>query len=185
MGYLSGLTLYLAGPIDNFEGEDWRTKYYKNFKDLGLKTYSPMLKPSWISPDARVKKLSDKTVKNMSNCTYCGSYVSSKEVRSVCLSMLSHSDIILCYLPKIFTVGTIDELFKSDEWFKPIIFVFEKESIVSLYGAELFSRHITTKCFDDAIKVLKSINTKGINSMFINSGLDSYCRWLPITHKAS
>jgi hypothetical protein len=186
MGNLKGLTIYLAGPIDNVPSGvlDWRTKYLPQFKKLGLKVYSPMVKPVWISQDARVKKLSDGTVENMKDRRYIGDAYSSKEVYDVCLSMVSHSDIILCYLPKIFTIGTIDELFRADGWFKPIIFIFEPEGLVSLYAAHLFSRHIVTSSFDNAIDCLKDINKNGIDYLKDFKSLDSYSRWLPITHKA-
>jgi hypothetical protein len=187
MRYLNNMTIYLAGPIDNFEGEDWRAKYLPDFKKLGLKVYSPMIKPDWISPDARVKKLSDETVENMKDGLYQGAVSqASKEVREVCLSMVSHSGIVLCYLPKIFTVGTFDEIFTADRQNKPIIFVFENEAIISLYAADLFYRHVITNSFKGALKCLDGINEFGYK-YFENNGLNSLedrCRWLPITHKA-
>jgi hypothetical protein len=101
--------------------------------------------------------------------------------------MISHSDIILCYLPKIFTVGTIEEIFVADSQYKPIVFVFEGEAIVSLYAADLFNRHVVTSGFNMALGFLNGINEKGFE--YFDGPTDWHtvedkCRWLPITHKA-
>ena len=187
MGWLDGLSIYLAGPVDNVQsGEDWRAKYNNSLKVLGLKIYNPMVKPDWISELARVKKIDESTVIDMNNGIYDKSASAADEVRSVCLSMVSHSDIILCYLPKIFTIGTIDELFKADEQLKPIIFIFEPKGIVSLYAAGLFNRHIVSSSFENALNLLNDINEQGFQYFVDNKidDLENRYRWLPLTHKA-
>lgn len=182
MNYIHNLSIYLAGAIDNYDGENWRKKYLTKFAALGLNVYDPLIKPKWMSKVAGCKKLDDEVIINMKKGCYNFYKDDSKQCRDVCLSMLSHSDIMFVYLPKIFTLGTVEEILQADQQMKPIIFVHDKEFIVSLYMADLFSRHMAFNNFEKALDELNNINKYGINTS--HQSIDFITRWLPITHKA-
>jgi hypothetical protein len=185
VNYLNGLTIYLCGAIDNYDRENWRDKYRQSFKNLGLKIYDPLIKPDWMCEQAH-KKIEGKDAEAINDGDYSTIKTAGKEIHDVCLSMVSHSDIIFCYLPKVFTIGTIDEIHKADEWFKPIIFVFDGPGVQSLYAADLFYRHIVAGRFEMGIDFLKSMDEYGVEWL-INNGIvdiDVMSRWLPLTHKA-
>jgi hypothetical protein len=180
MGHLNGITMYLAGPIDNYSGENWRLKYGPEFKKLGIKVYDPLVKPAWMSEVSGCKKIDEHVKSDMKTGLYQQYAKDSSECRGVCLSMLSHSDAVFVYLPKIFTLGTIEEIIEADRQVKPIMFVFDGEGVVSLYMTDLFSRHMTFNNFEEAFMELNNINDFGVN----DRNKDFLIRWLPLTHKA-
>lgn len=126
MGLLNNTKVYLAGPIeysaDGKNGVVWRNEITPILHKMGVKVYDPMCKPSWY-PDW-AKKVPSAYIKNVVDNDNAGqAFHTLKFLERVCYRYAYDCDWMIVYLPREFTVGTIDELRVAVNCGKPIFVI--------------------------------------------------------------
>ena len=123
MNKLKNSKVYLAGPIQYIHdaGVKWREEAILRLKELGIKVFNPIKKPSpYIS---EIGEECEKVLDFIKNDDFEGghTYVKEKIVR-VDLRMVDLSDFLIVYInPEIHTCGTYHELFHAWEEKKPVL----------------------------------------------------------------
>lgn len=133
---LYGSKAYLAGPVDQSQDPvSWRTKIRQDLlAPMGVKVYDPLIKPSWMPPQGKlpvstykevVRDIRQALVTNpdMAYDVWDGMQLA----RKMCSRMVSDADFVICYLPKLFTIGTFEELSLATQQNKPILVVTPQE----------------------------------------------------------
>lgn len=126
MGFLQDSRCYLAGPVEHDKTcEGWRITIANQLKEMGVVTYDPLVKPSWFSevsrmdPSIYLKIINGGSSPNLGVSDVFNALI---EMREACLRIVSVVDWVICYHPKKFTVGTIDEVLETHRFGKPVFY---------------------------------------------------------------
>lgn len=130
MNLLRGSTVYLAGSIDfHQDPRGWRNRIREELlTPLGVRVYDPLIKPSWFSPAARGNPNSYREALRSaaggeeSNTITDAAWEAMAQIRKADLRFASDANFVICSLPKVFTVGTMEELAVATNAGKPILF---------------------------------------------------------------
>ena len=138
-------TVYLCGPVENdVNAVDWRKWYTEKLLTIKDKfnrnlfaILDPLIKPAGLPKEAYLpqSKYWDalKRAQAFPDCppgddckpndiTLYAAFTAMRACIDVCFEMVKESDVILCRLPKIFTVGTIEELVLAKQLKKTVLF---------------------------------------------------------------
>lgn len=130
MGLLAGTKVYLAGAIeyasDGRGGVVWRDELTPKLVEMGVRVYDPMRKPEWYPPIAKTDPGS--YVKIVRDAVINGGPVDEafkaiKFIEKADFRYIYDCEWVIVYMPKVFTVGTIDELRAAVNTGKPIFVV--------------------------------------------------------------
>lgn len=123
-------SVYLCGPIEH-DGEPrgWRERLSEELLKIQPKitVYNPLVKPHDMPPEAKIpqsqywvalKRAAGTVTKDLET-----SFRGMHACIEMCRSMVSWSELIICRLPKVFTVGTIEELVLAKQWGKRVVFL--------------------------------------------------------------
>lgn len=154
---------YLIGAMQYEDGRSWRELASQTLLPMGITVFDPYKRPFIDSPDE-----DETTHALMKSKMESGDYdfVSEffKKVRQSDLSMVDRSDFILAYInPKVFTAGTLEELFWAIRLKRPIFLVIEggkKNTPFWLMGA--MPHKYIYDSMEDAIKMIWKINNGDI-----------------------
>lgn len=143
MGLLSGSTAYLAGAIEFAQSPtSWREQIKRELLlPLGIRPYDPLMKPSFMSEAAKgdpsdyrklltVPKEQDKIWSALS------------EIRDIDRQYVYACDLVICSLPKMFTVGTFEELTIAATCNKPVL-VHCPDGLISTWLPPMLARSST------------------------------------------
>lgn len=122
MNRLNGVTVYLAGAIEHdTNAGSWRDYITKTIlKPLGIRAYNPLYKPSFMSPKSRENVANLRLDFNNGNAE---AFEVFREIRDIDRRFAYACDFMICYLPKIMTIGTIEELTIASQSNKPVLLV--------------------------------------------------------------
>lgn len=142
MNLLKNSKCYLVGPIElSNDPVSWRSRVTKELNEIGVKVYDPMVKPDWAPEVAR------ETNKNVNNKNLFievmhkigkgeeltkndkDHYYAMNWIRDIDLRFVHSCDFIVCYLPKIFSVGSCEELTIAIESKKPVL-IWSKDTYI-------------------------------------------------------
>lgn len=140
-------TIYLCGPVENdanaSDWRDWWTSRFMTIRDeFGrnlISVLNPLIKPAGMPKEAYWLQ-SDYWSCLMKKSDMSAAYNGMRACIDMCRSMVAASDIVLCRLPKIFTVGTIEELILAKQLGKKVFFS-GPEMIPSFWLLVEFSEH--------------------------------------------
>ena len=124
--YLYIMKIYLCGPVEHdTHADDWRTRLTQQLPEHQI--LNPLIKPDHFPPEAKMPQGSywkawersqgnptPELLKAFKGMHYC---------INACRAMVLESDLLICRLPKIFTVGTIEELLLAKQWGKKVLFL--------------------------------------------------------------
>ena len=153
MGLLHNSKVYLAGSIeynpDGKGGTIWRNDITPILQEMGIRVYNPMRKPSWYPRNAVDKNPSsyvNEVIEHM-DCKLCSdiklaeqdghwsldhcygasqvaeAYDAVKFIEDMSFRFIHDCEWVIAYVPRTFTVGTIDELRIAVDAKKPIFIV--------------------------------------------------------------
>jgi hypothetical protein len=142
-------TVYLCGPIEHDakpgDWRDWWTYKLSTIRDISnrnlISILNPLIKPhgmpkeAYLPQDEYWKMLNER--KNVKDA-----FVGMNACIEMCRTMVTISDVILCRLPKIFTVGTIEELLLAKQLSKDVFFDCP-DGIPSFWLLAEFAKHDT------------------------------------------
>lgn len=176
--------VYLAGVVecDPIGAVSWRQQMTDQLAKYDLRVYNPLVKPDWLPEYSRVDVqvykdvLAGKQPKvDMDLPTV---FEATAAVRRICLRMVSSCDWVICYLPKIFTAGTFEELYLAAQLEKPVLF-FVPEGIPPTWVLPIFANPETMKD-----TYFKSWDTLLDHVEKLNDGvayMDPF-KWLPVSY---
>lgn len=126
MNKLSGTRVYLAGLVesDPAGAKSWREQITSKLGKYNVNVYNPLVKPRWL-PDickVDVKLYKDVLAGKSTELPLQSVFDGNTAVRRICLRMVSSADWVICYLPRIFTAGTFEELYLAAQLEKPVLF---------------------------------------------------------------
>lgn len=126
MNKLSGTSVYLAGAVEhNFDNAlSWRDNLTDKLKQYNVTVYNPLVKPSWLPDNCKVDPALYKAVLSGKSDTMSKDEVfqATADMRRLCLRMVTSADWLICYMPKIFTCGTFEEIYLAASLEKPVLF---------------------------------------------------------------
>lgn len=128
MNLLRNTKAYLIGPIEQSNDPvGWRKRITHSLNEMGVKVYDPMVKPDWAPPLASeanknqfLKIMNDVLDRHITESDV-NHYEAFNWIRDVDLRYVHSSDFIVCYLPKIFSMGSGEELTIAATAKKPIL----------------------------------------------------------------
>jgi hypothetical protein len=139
MNHLKGVTAYLAGAIehvDDSESGSWRDTITATIEsEFGMESIDPLIKPQWF-PDISNDEQRGYNQKLIEGCTE--SDRKNKVIRRACLACAGNANIIICKLPRKFTVGTFEELSLANSVNKPILFISPGREFPSMWAHAQF-----------------------------------------------
>jgi nucleoside 2-deoxyribosyltransferase len=155
---LGGTRVYLAGPVEHDDhAKDWRTQITSSLLKYNVKVYDPLVKPSWLSDISKVDpKLYRKSLNGEPvGITINDVFDANKELRQVCLKMVSSADWIICWMPIKYTAGTFEEIYLAADIDKPVLFCMP-DGIASTWVLQRFSTpqdmdHVFFRTWDQLI----------------------------------
>jgi hypothetical protein len=160
MGLLKRTKVYLCGGMQYCNGADWRKKVQKELEKMDIIVYNPFNKPFINS-----RRENKKTHFWLKGLMHSGKYDKvakyMAEVRREDLRIVDLSDYIFVYIdPKVYTVGSFEEMFWANREKKPIFLVVEggKKETPFWLMAVLPSRFIYNN-IDEALEMIKRIDS--------------------------
>jgi len=130
MGFLNGTKVYLAGAIeyaaDGSGGVVWRNEITPKLEAMGVRIYNPMRKPEWYpdiaktDPGIYVKQVIDAVVQGGPTED---AFKAIRFIENADFRYIYDCEWVLVFMPRVFTVGTIDELRAAVNTKKPIFIV--------------------------------------------------------------
>ena len=117
MLYLKDKRMYLSGPIENSQEDNWRDlPKQKLTEEFGVNVFDPFEDPKQQWVPALVKAKKEKDFETIIKITH--DFVRKD------LSMVDHSHFLIAYLPhKVSTTGTVHEIINSNNAKKPTLLV--------------------------------------------------------------
>jgi nucleoside 2-deoxyribosyltransferase len=130
MGLLQDTKCYLAGPVEHDEtATSWRQDVAVFLSKLGVKAYDPLIKPPWLdqichaNPSAYGKVMQNGPLIDNGIAINEEAVIEANHMmRTVDLRIVHAVDWVICYLPKIFTSGTFEEVYEALRVNKPVYF---------------------------------------------------------------
>ncbi len=168
MNLLNNTKAYLAGPIENYS-DDWRVKITPILKNLGIKVWDPLVKPSWMFNVTGDDQKTDRNYINNNFNNLDGTKMShifdrNNAIKNVCLRLVSACDFVICKISGP-SVGTFHELAKANDQNKPVLFFTDnKDKIDSMWRLVQFGNQfeINETFFgpmNDLTEYLRKINS--------------------------
>lgn len=163
MGFLSGTSCYLVGPIENDPGfgKDWRAVVQSRLDGYGTKVYNPLNRQKWANeywpytpPDLSRAEILEKYYNNDDSDKVAAA---QKFIRDICLRYIHTCDFVFLYLSKSPTYGTTEELSIASNAGKPIIAVLP-DDYPSLWVFDMLKGNPVFKHTADALQYLDSID---------------------------
>lgn len=143
---LNNTKCYLIGPIEqSADPTGWRNRITIELNNMGVKVYDPMIKPSWAPKlSSEVNKNKFLEVINTKQITTDNQayYDSMSWIRDVDLRYVHSSDFIVCYLPKIFSMGSGEELTVAAATGKPVLIWSDKDYVPSSWLATMLCKNL-------------------------------------------
>lgn len=118
---LNGITLYLAGPIDNAAdcGRGWRVDFKERCRHLGMNILDPTQKPGDLISETANEKEYARTLRAKRDWVELRKF--AKHIRRVDLRFVDSSHAIVAYIdPDVHMFGTIDEIVTAERQRKPV-----------------------------------------------------------------
>ncbi len=136
MGILKNTSAYLAGPVEHSgDARSWREELAEFLTALDVKVYDPMKPPEWaLFKGASPGDVYKAYIGQKSSMTRKEAFAIQENVREVCKRWAYACDWLICYLPKVFTSGTFDELGICERTGKPI-FLWTPDQISTTWSA--------------------------------------------------
>lgn len=118
---LNGRTVYLAGAVEvSDDPASWRDNLALQLSQInGLRIWDPLIKPEWCVQITGADQRKDLVKFNDGDLTGLSR---NREIREVCLRLVSACDFIICMLGGR-TVGTFEELAHAALMNKPVLFI--------------------------------------------------------------
>jgi len=142
MNKLADTSVYLAGPVEHSFSTalSWREKITEQLKQYNVMVYNPLIKPVWLPSNCKVDPTIYKDVLagKSSEMSKQEVFKATADMRRLCLRMVSSADWIICYLPKIFTCGTFEEIYLAASLEKPVLFCMP-DGMVSTWLLPIFA----------------------------------------------
>lgn len=164
MGILANTSCYLAGPVEfSPDAAEWRIRVAQELSGMGVVVLNPLVKPEWVGPrglrpqpDINANFFVKQGIPQVSN-NFAGQIptepIRPEQVlvrpdmelalqdmhiqRDICLRMVYATNWCICRLPKIFTVGTFEELTLLSKAGAPVMFVCP-DGIPSMWLVSMF-----------------------------------------------
>lgn len=179
---LGGSKCYMIGPIELSDDPDsWRQRTTKTLNEMGVSVYDPMVKPSWAPKITTANKNSFLKDLNEDPQSAHAAFDGMQWIRNIDIRYVYSSDFIVCYLPKVFSMGSCEELAIAAQIGKPVIMWSNPESpIPSSWGAAMLCKtidQVKETFFDDedaAMNYLRMVDNNEIE-------LDPF-KWVWITY---
>jgi hypothetical protein len=133
MNLLRGSTVYLCGSIEHAQSPtSWREQIKRELLlPLGIKPYDPLAKPTFLSELAKgnpaeyrqmlIKPDQQERV-----------FSALAEIRNLDRQFAYACDFMICNMPKVFTVGTFEELSIAAACNKPVL-VYSPDGLISTW----------------------------------------------------
>jgi len=117
----------LAGPVEHdVQCVGWRLEKTNLLEKMGVVVYDPMLKPQWLSKAAQTDPANYLDIVNElvepTELSKQDVFDAAYEMRDVDLRIVSVVDWAICYHPKKFTVGTLEEVLEMHRSGKPVFY---------------------------------------------------------------
>lgn len=125
MNLLANSRVYLCGPVEHDPAaKGWRNIITEKLAKYNVQIYDPLVKPTWLPSICKVDPpLYRKVLSGESNQLKTSDvYDANAHIRRICLRLVSSADWIICWLPKLFTSGTWEELYLAAHLEKPVLF---------------------------------------------------------------
>ncbi len=161
MSLLKKTKTYLIGPMEFQNGEDWREKFTKDVKSMGIHCFNPYKKEFIHRIDE-----SDAHRKELNWLREHGEYdalaAHCKDFRIFDLACVDKSDFIVCYVDtSVFSVGTFEELSWANRLKKPIFVVVKQgKKSCPLWIFGMIDHNYIFDTFDEVVDKLKRINNE-------------------------
>lgn len=181
MNLLAGTRVYLAGPVEHDPGAvSWRQKITERLNEFNVVVYDPLVKPAWLDPICKLnpqlyrQALSGKT----NELTVAQVHEANVMMRRLCMKFVTSCDWIICYHPKMFTVGTFEEIFKAAELDKPVLFC-APDGILSTWALPVFSTPATQEdvWFENWDKMFEYLMKLAVGEKMMDP-----VKWMPVTY---
>lgn len=138
---LAGTRVYLAGPVEHdAKATSWRDALTPWLRERGITVYDPLVKPTWLDPICKLDPplYRKALVGQVDGLTKAQVFEANTIMRRLCLAYVSSADWIIVYHPKLFTVGTFEEIFLGANIQKPTFFC-APDGIISTWALPVFS----------------------------------------------
>lgn len=120
MGILNKTRVYLAGPIEYEDGQEWRQQITPYLTQMGITVFNPFNRP-FIGSSGENAETLEELKRLRKNGEYELVSKKMKEIRIHDLRLCDLSDfLIVCVSPKVSSWGTVEELSLSNRQKKPI-----------------------------------------------------------------
>jgi nucleoside 2-deoxyribosyltransferase len=128
MGLLKNSIVYLAGPVEHSgDATTWRDDFSAFLDPKGVRIFNPMKPPDWTSYTKHPPRAIHKAMMGQeSSLSREKAFEVQREILTVCKRMVAAADWVICRMPRVFTVGTIDELAIAKYCGKPVMFWVDK-----------------------------------------------------------
>ncbi len=150
MGLLKDTSVYLAGPVEHAQdATSWRDELTVFLTGMGIRVYDPMNPPDWAGykkPDA--VHIYNAYIGQSSRLSRSDAFALQRRVMAVCRRWAYACDWMICCLPKIFTIGTSDELTIVEACGKPVM-LWMPDTISSSWAVNMVCR--SEDDFDKAV----------------------------------
>lgn len=162
MGLLHGTKVYLSGPIEfSNDSKNWRKTISEFLNELDVKIYDPLVKPDWFPDLTKADPSSYLNGINKEN------YDAIDFVRRIDMKYVYDTEWIIAYLPRCFTVGTIEELAAAANMGKPILVVSE-DGVPSSWAMAMLSKFedmsdVFFRNFKDLVDYINKIDNNEIS----------------------
>lgn len=182
MNKLNGLSCYLAGPVEfDQNAHDWRNTLSERLIKFNLKIYNPLIKPKWLNdackvdPQVYIKVLNGNSqiVNSPSGemlLTKDVVEVAAKELRRLCMKMVTSSDFVICNAPRKYTSGTWDEIYFANDADIPVLFC-APDGIPATWMISRFPSSAFFKNWDELMNYIENVDNGTID-------VDLF-QWLP------
>lgn len=186
---ISGLRAYLAGPVENSDDAvSWRLDMSNFLRQLGVVVYDPLIKPDWFPENCKIDPKAYKNVINSvepSASAIIDTFEATSFLRKACLKMVSSCDFVICYMPKMFTAGTFEEIYLAGNLDKPVLFCMP-DGIVSTWVLPIFAdeynyNNVYFKSWADLKSYLARIFLVMVDSE--DFGVFNKLKWFPAFYK--
>jgi len=132
-GRLHNTKCYLVGPIEQDSNPDsWRNKVTEKLNKLGVRVYDPLKKPNWapqltvMNKNNFLKALNDDHINDEARASHDAMHW----IRDIDRRFVQDADFIICYMPKIFSSGTGEEITIASDMNKPILIYNDDDELV-------------------------------------------------------
>lgn len=141
MNLLAGTRVYLAGPVEHdAKATSWRDAITPWLRKMGVTVYDPLVKPTWLDPICKLPPALYRQALSgeINGLTKAQVFEANTIMRRLCLAYVSSADWIIVYHPKMFTVGTFEEIFLGANIQKPTFFC-APDGIISTWALPVFA----------------------------------------------